>query len=42
MKFTAVPIKDVRSLSITWPIPDLHPFYKVNVSSSSAVTSAYS
>lgn len=29
-----MPIKDLRSLSITWPIPDLHPFYKVNVSSS--------
>jgi len=32
MKFSIVPIKDVRSLSIIWPIPDLQPFYKVNVS----------
>lgn len=29
-KFSIVPIKDLRSLSITWPIPDLHRFYKVN------------
>lgn len=24
----AVPIKDLRNLSVTWPIPDLHEFYK--------------
>jgi len=37
-KFSIVPIKDLRSLSITWPIPDLHRFYKVNVSISVYVT----
>lgn len=23
-----VPVKDLRSMSVTWPIPDLHPHYK--------------
>lgn len=25
---TVVPIKDLRNLSVAWPIPDLHPYYK--------------
>ncbi|ESO09969.1 hypothetical protein HELRODRAFT_109371 [Helobdella robusta] len=29
-KLTVVPIMDVRSLNITWPTPDLHPYYKSN------------
>ena len=27
-----VPVKDIRNLSVMWPIPDQHPFYKSNVS----------
>ena len=29
-----VPVKDIRSLSVTWPIPDLHEHYKSSVSNS--------
>lgn len=29
-KLMVVPVKDVRSLTITWPIPDLTPLYKSN------------
>ena len=29
----AVPVKDYRDLGVSWSIPDLHPFYKTNVSS---------
>ena len=27
-----VPVKDIRNLYITFPIPDLHPYYKTAVS----------
>ncbi|XP_074640666.1 insulin-degrading enzyme-like [Tubulanus polymorphus] len=28
LKASVVPIKDVRNMNITWPIPDVHPHYK--------------
>ena len=28
-----VPVKDYRDLGVSWSIPDLHPYYKTNVSS---------
>lgn len=30
LKGYVVPVKDVRNLNITFPIPDLHPYYKSN------------
>ncbi|ELU09335.1 hypothetical protein CAPTEDRAFT_155510 [Capitella teleta] len=30
MKANVVPVKDIRSLNVTWPIPDLTPHYKAN------------
>lgn len=32
MKGYIVPIKDLRNLNITFPIPDLHEYYKAGVS----------
>jgi insulysin len=32
MKGYIVPVKDVRNLNITFPIPDLHEYYKAGVS----------
>ena len=29
---SVAPIKDLRNLNVVWPIPDLHPYYKSNVS----------
>ena len=31
MKIEIVPVKDIRNMSVTWPIPDLHPYYKSSV-----------
>ena len=28
---SVVPVKDIRNLNITFPIPDLHSFYKTSV-----------
>ncbi|KAK7485900.1 hypothetical protein BaRGS_00022895, partial [Batillaria attramentaria] len=30
MMVSAVPVKDVRDLAVSWGIPDLHPYYKAN------------
>ena len=27
-----VPVKDIRNLGVNWSIPDLHEYYKTNVS----------
>lgn len=29
---SVVPVKDIRNLNITFPIPDLHPYYRSGVS----------
>ena len=30
-KLLVVPVKDIRTLSMVWPIPDLQPYYTSNV-----------
>ncbi|XP_041369113.1 insulin-degrading enzyme-like [Gigantopelta aegis] len=30
LKITVAPVKDIRSMNVTWPIPDLDPYYSSN------------
>ena len=32
LQASIVPVKDIRRLKVTWPIPDLHKHYKSSVS----------
>lgn len=33
-----VPVKDIRNMTVTWPIPDLMPYYRSNVGTCNADT----